>query len=334
MFENTDVIKILSIDGGGIRGIIPAVVLNYLEEKTGKRIYEMFDFISGTSTGGLLTLFVNKVKPFSGKELLALYEGEQARVIFPDVKHPIKKLLKGPKFEVTGIDAILNYVVGDMTMKDTIKPCLVTSYNTEQGCAEFFTNYEKRYENLKLSKVMRATSAAPTCFEPVYIDGFGTYIDGGVAANNPALCAYVEVLKLLRKEGINPYSKKIIVVSLGTGVLKLSHTYNEMKNWSAIKWVTKGPILDMFYEGNSTTVEYQLRQLLPKEDYFRFQAYLPQDDKKMKEMDNADSKNVAKLKDLANYYMANDAVGNLNIGWKTQLEKLCELLSEKTTATN
>lgn len=331
MFENTDVIKILSIDGGGIRGIIPAVVLNYLEEKTGRKVHEMFDFIAGTSTGGLLTLLVNKVNPLSGRALLSLYEGEQAKVIFPDVKHPIKKMLKGPKFEIEGIEKILNFIAGGLTLKDTIKPCLVTTFHTEQGCAEFFTNYEKRYEKIKIAKAARATSAAPTYFEPVYIDGFGTYIDGGVAANNPALCAYVEVLKLLRKEGINPYSKKIIVISLGTGVLKLSHTYNEMKNWSAIKWITDGPILDMFYEGNSTTVEYQLRQLLPKEDYFRFQAYLPQDEKGMKEMDNADSENIAKLKSLAEFYMQNDAVGNLNIGWKSQLEKLCELLIEKTS---
>lgn len=331
MFENTDVIKILSIDGGGIRGIIPVLVLNYLEEKTGSKINELFDFIAGTSTGGLLTLLVNKVNPYSARDLMSLYEGEQARVIFPKIKHPLRKMLKGPKFEVSGIEAVLENIAGGLTMRDTIKPCVITAYRTEQGNAEFFTNYQPRYAGISLTKIARATSAAPTYFEPVYIDGFGTYIDGGIAANNPALCAYIEVLKLLRQSGINPYSKKIIVVSLGTGVAQHSHNYHEMKNWSVLKWFFKGPIIDMFYEGNSTTVEYHLRQLLPKENYFRFQLNLPQDNKSMQEIDNSDPENIENLKAIAQYYIDNDAIGSLNVGWKSQLENLCMLLTEKAS---
>lgn len=67
MFEDRDVIRILSIDGGGIRGIIPVTVLAEIEKRCGKQIYELFDFIAGTSTGGLITLFLNKKKSCSGR---------------------------------------------------------------------------------------------------------------------------------------------------------------------------------------------------------------------------------------------------------------------------
>ena len=265
MFENKEVIKILSVDGGGIRGMIPAVLLSEIEKQTGKSISDCFDFMAGTSTGGLLTLFLNLKNHGPASDLIGLYE-QGGGVIFHkkvDVKEigvkdffrhfrkNVKTIANGPKYNVDGINVVLNKYVGDSTLEDTIKPCLITSYETESRTATFFTNYQDKFKNLKIKDIARATSAAPTYFEPIKILDRGTFIDGGMG------------------------------------------------------------------DANSSTVEYQLQQLLPPEDYFRFQLAFP-DEKGIADMDNAEPKNIKRLKELAF-----EAVNN---EWKDDINQLCELL--------
>ena len=224
MFEHKDIITILSIDGGGIRGIIPAILLAEMEKVTGKKIYELFDFFAGTSTGGILTLLLNKPNPLAASDLIELYGGIDGKRIFKkNCFTLLNYIFKGPKYDKKGIESVLSEKLGDTLLKDTLKPVLITSYETECRNATFFSNYDCRYKDLFLKEAARATSAAPTYFEPLNIQYKGTFIDGGVAANNPAMCAYVEVLKLLKREGIDPDSKKIIVVSLGTGTATNSY---------------------------------------------------------------------------------------------------------------
>lgn len=209
MFENKDVITILSIDGGGIRGLIPAILLAEMEKTTGKKICELFDFFAGTSTGGLLTLLLNKPEPASASDLIELYAGDDGKKIFKkSFLTPLNYIFKGPKYDKKGIDSVLAEKLTDKCLKDIQKPVLVSSYETECRNATFFNNYDQKYRDLYLKDVARATSAAPTYFEPMNIPNKGTFIDGGVAANNPAMCAYVEVLKLLKKQNIDPDSKK------------------------------------------------------------------------------------------------------------------------------
>ena len=175
-----------------------------------------------------------------------------------------------------------------------------------------------------MKDVARATSAAPTYFQPHRINAQRTLVDGGVAANNPAMSAYIEVLKLLKKEGIAPETKRIIVVSLGTGSATSCFTYDEIKNWNPINWVT-GPLIPTFFDGNITTVEYQLKQILPSDCYFRFQLMLP-NEKDADDLDNVADKNLARLKDLTNIYIEQDNIGGLSIGWASKLTSLCSAL--------
>ena len=181
MFEDKDVIKILSIDGGGIRGIIPVTILAEIENRCGKQIYELFDFIAGTSTGGLLTLFLNKKNPAPAAALTELYV-KHGKDIFPQkpvdnsswknmfkdkIKNTLTDYLSGPKYKVAGIEQILRYLVKNETYDEMIKPCLITSYETENNKAVFFTNYTERYKKVLIRDIARATSAAPTYFEPL-----------------------------------------------------------------------------------------------------------------------------------------------------------------------
>ncbi|MCZ8134045.1 MAG: patatin, partial [Algoriphagus sp.] len=155
--------------------------------------------------------------------------------------------------------------------------------------------------------VARATSAAPTYFEPAHVYSiYGTphtLIDGGVFANNPALCAYAECRKLdfsqiLKNEDkpVMPSAKEMMIVSLGTGSVKTPYYYKEFKDAGLMKWVQ--PLIDIMMSGNSETVDYQLRKIygtLPgthSEDYHRIEPNLQN---ASAEMDKADLKNLKAL---------------------------------------
>jgi hypothetical protein len=140
-----------------------------------------------------------------------------------------------------------------------------------------------------------------------------TLIDGGVFANNPAACALVEA------KTTYPAAGDFLVASLGTGALNLSLSYAETRTWGVARWAA--PLLNIVFDGVSSTVDYQLRQLLPDgpdecRRYYRFQTSL---DGHNHSLDNASPANITALKDLAAGLIEKEA-GNL--------ERLCQQLAE------
>jgi predicted acylesterase/phospholipase RssA len=117
-------------------------------------------------------------------------------------------------------------------------------------------------------KVARSTSAAPTFFEPFRLeaeDGHAyALVDGGVYANNPAMCALAEARALFP-------NAEIVLASFGTGELCRPIAYGEAKDWGLVGWAR--PILDVVFDGVSDTVEFQVRQLIG-EKFYRFQGLL------------------------------------------------------------
>jgi uncharacterized protein len=212
--------KVLSIDGGGIRGIIPAMVLGEIEDRTGKPASELFDLIAGTSTGGILALGLAKPtvgsnKPqYKAEELAELYEKEGGRIFSRSVWHRTRALgsTLEEKYPSEGIEGVLDEYFGETRLQDALTNVLVAAYEIERRIPWFFRS-ERAKERIDydfpMKQVARATSAAPTYFEPVKIGAEGSsdyyaLIDGGVFANNPALCAYVEARGYLEVEG-SPY---------------------------------------------------------------------------------------------------------------------------------
>lgn len=303
------IIKILSIDGGGIRGIIPAVILSAIEDLTGKHITHLFDFIAGTSTGGILTLGLTKPnsdgKPqYTAKDLIELYEKEGRNIfrrskLIPNHVQPLVKY----KFPSDGIEDVLGRYFETIRLSEALQEVLITSYDIEKRSPYFFRRSQARANpnlyDFPMAKVARATSAAPTYFEPLKLkvnqsaSPYHAFIDGGVFANNPAMCAYAEV------KSIYPNVTDILVVSIGTGELARRLPYEEIKNWGMAQWAQ--PILDVVFDGISDTVDYQLQQLLPiTEDgnkrYYRFQTdKLEQNDV----IDDTNESNIQSLKVLA-----------------------------------
>jgi patatin-like phospholipase/acyl hydrolase len=319
--------KVLSIDGGGIRGIIPAMVLAEIERRTGKRMAEMFDLVAGTSTGGILALGLTKPgqdggPEYSAKRLIELYETEGKKIFYLPVWHRIHSAggVTEEKYPAKGIEEVARKYFGDVHLAEALTEVLVTAYEIEGRTPWFFKRRHARGQsrdgdNFLMREVARATSAAPTYFEPFLVEG-GPHdgcalIDGGVHSNNPAMCAYVEARK------IHPEEDDFLVVSLGTGELTRPLPYEEVAGWGLALWAQ--PILNVVFDGVADTVDYQLRELLSTEEgdarrYYRFQTVL---DIGKDDMDDASATNIQALKTKAKEIISeNDAA----------LEALCAQL--------
>ncbi|MGB9181179.1 MAG: CBASS cGAMP-activated phospholipase [Pyrinomonadaceae bacterium] len=298
--------RILCIDGGGIRGIIPALVLAELERRTGKRIYQLFDLIAGTSTGGILALGL--VKPnkarraqYTAKQLVQLYETEGHRIFSRSVLHQVLSLgsLLDKKYQSGPIETVLEEYFGDIWLSEALTNVLLTSYEIQLRQAFFFrSNRAKEFGDFDflMRDAARATSAAPTYFEPELIEEENTgyaLIDGGIYANNPAMCALVDAVREFNR-GMN----QVFMVSLGTGEQTHPLNYQTVKNWGVVNWAQT--ILSVVFQGVSSTAHYQTSQILNEvgkpNRYHRLQVNLP---KGVYGLDNTSPAYIQQLKELA-----------------------------------
>lgn len=271
--------RILSIDGGGIRGIIPGMFIVALEEKLKEltknpdtHISEYFDFFAGTSTGGILTailLFPSDEDPskpkYSSKEALNLYL-EHGESIFSTSKWRLFLSKFGLLSEIYNekiLEEILFEYFGDTKLSQLIKPSLITAYNIELRKNHLFRQQKALKHggtrDFLLRDVCRATSAAPTYFSVAEIFSLShtrhVLVDGGVFAHNPAISALIEVLKNFQTFNIND----VHILSLGTGISKNSYNYEDFKK----KWaISIGPALvDIMASSSSESNDYFITQL-------------------------------------------------------------------------
>lgn len=306
--------RILTIDGGGIRGLIPARVLVSLERKlqqrTGRkdaRLAEFFDLVAGTSTGGLITCLLlapgeNAWTPaFTAQDIVDLYLDHGAQIFSATWSKRFRSLngLRDERYEVRGLEALIDDRVGELWLSQLIKPCLITAYDVTRRKAKFFTQHDARNDDkdYPIKVVARATSAAPTYFEAMPGENGRTpyaYVDGGLFANNPAMCAYVEAY---RKLAGKPTAENMVILSLGTGQITRSYAYHSVKNWGMVQWLR--PLIDIMMASASETVDYQMRQLFMAHgrspSYLRLQTTIATSDAELAEMDNVTPANMARL---------------------------------------
>jgi patatin-like phospholipase/acyl hydrolase len=296
----TERVRVLSIDGGGIRGIIPAIALAELEARAGKPAAELFDLIAGTSTGGILALALTRPgedgRPaWSAAKLVELYEQEGPEIFSRPLAHEVRTIrgLVDEKYPSDGLDAALVRYLGDSRLSEALTNVLVTAYETERRKPFFFKSAAARTDparDFTMAAAARATAAAPTYFEPSRLEAGGTadyfsLVDGGVFATNPAMCAFAEVAR--HRPGA-----EVVLVSLGTGQLTRPLPYDEVKDWGLVEWAR--PILDVVFDGVSDTVDYQLDQLLGDGRYWRLQVAL--DGGASDDLDDASAENLRRLK--------------------------------------
>ncbi|WP_413167961.1 patatin-like phospholipase family protein [Capilliphycus salinus ALCB114379] len=288
--------KILSLDGGGIRGVLSATILKEVEktliEKTGQKLHEYFDLVSGTSTGSILAAGIAcqmeadkmiELYQKSGKDIFldsvreqrkwrkvsqavgshVLYPHEQGeRGLAKVLENQLKKSPLGKKLDksptIAGID----------------KPhILIPAYDVYSRNTTWFNNSDPTawYSNLELWKICTASASAPTFFPPYELPYNEhqslPHIDGGVSANNPALMAVAHALLIEKQNGLN--LSDITVLSIGTGNTTKVFKYEEIKGWGQLGWA--GNLADMFMSPaaqNSEAICYHILESAGR-DYLR-----------------------------------------------------------------
>ena len=210
--------KILSLDGGGIKGIFPAGILTFLEENCldGQPIGDYFDLITGTSTGGILALGLGA--GLTARALMDLYVNQGHRVFPPQQRRKglkvWRRLLRN-RYDRAALDELLQQTLGSKTLRDSRYRLLIPATEAKHGDpAVYKTPHHPGYYldgDKPMAEVAAATSAAPTYLKPVLQDGY-ILLDGGIWANNPTMMGLVEALTCFKVEREN-----IAVLSLGCG---------------------------------------------------------------------------------------------------------------------
>ncbi|XVF59477.1 hypothetical protein PTKIN_Ptkin07bG0278900 [Pterospermum kingtungense] len=301
-FAKRKIVTVLSIDGGGIRGIIPGVLLAFLESKLQEldgpnaRIADYFDVVAGTSTGGLVATMLtapnkeNGQQPmYQAKDIKDFYL-EHSPMIFPQDS---KNTSTGPKYDGKYLKTLINQLLGDVTLKQTLTNVVIPTFDIKLLQPVIFSTNDAKvnaWKNAKLADACLGTSAAPILLPPHYfetkdldekIHSFDL-IDGGVAANNPTLVAISNVWMENKKRNADFMdSKRMLVLSLGTGTTSNdSPNYDAVKasNWSMSDWLSyQGhiPILDACSHASSDMVDFHVTALFQcsgcNENYLRIQ---------------------------------------------------------------
>ncbi|XP_057769028.1 patatin-like protein 3 [Salvia miltiorrhiza] len=288
---------VLSIDGGGVRGIIPGTILGNLEAKLQEldgpdaRIADYFDVIAGTSTGGLVATMLaapgaNNRPMYAAKDLTSFYI-EHSPKIFPESSRnafgaSLTGLFGGPKYDGEYLKQLVEGLLGNHTLNQTLTNLVIPSFDLKRLQPVIFTTKDVDGNQIlpttvRLSDVCLSTSAAPTYFPPHYFEAKGAnetvhsfnLIDGGVAANNPTLTALTHVSKQLilgKLKGLDVRageSNKMLVVSLGSGVAKQEEKYNakDAAAWGSLSWLYNNgatPLIDVYADAGADMVDFHV----------------------------------------------------------------------------
>ncbi|CAI9758790.1 unnamed protein product [Fraxinus pennsylvanica] len=291
-------VTVLSLDGGGIRGIIPGTFLAFLESKLQEldgpnaRIADYFDVIAGTSTGGLITTMLTAPgkdnRPLYAAKNITSFYLEHGPKIFPERSRnnflsTIKNIFGGPKYDGKYLKSLIQGLLGNLTLSKTLTNVVIPSFDIKLLQPIIFTTKEAKAsvsKNAQLSDVCLGTSAAPTFLPPHYFettDAQGKIkthdlVDGGVAANNPTLMAITHISKeillgnfeLMDMEPMD--TKRMLVLSLGTGIAKLEEKYSveDAKRWGLLGWVYNNgatPLFNIYADASSDMVDIHVSTL-------------------------------------------------------------------------
>jgi len=309
--------RILSIDGGGIRGIIPALILAEIEKRTGKPISESFDLIAGTSAGAIIALGLTCANDsgvqarLSADKMAELFVEHGAKIFSRSAMKTISSFRgwADELYSSNGLTTVLKNYFQSCYFEKSLTKVLVPTYDIQNCEPVFFKSWREEYKTLASASIALAAAAAPTYFEPVELivnSQPRTLIDGGVCVNSPAVSAYAEAMRIFPAE-------EVFMLSIGTGNTQKAGkiAYKRAKNWGKIGW--SAHMLDIIFDGVTDTADYQMNQLLG-DDYYRLQVEL---NKSSTNLDDASKKNITCLKKTAMDFIAN----NENI-----IDKICNRL--------
>ncbi|XP_061343624.1 patatin-like protein 2 [Gastrolobium bilobum] len=295
-----NLVTVLSIDGGGIRGIIPATIIAFLESQLQEldgdhaRLADYFDVISGTSTGGLVTAMLtapdqNNRPLFAAKDIKPFYM-DHCPKIFPQltgfcatILAKLARYMGGPKYDGKYLRWVVREKLRDIRLHETLTNVVIPTFDIKSLQPTIFSTYQRKMNpclDAKLSDICISTSAAPTYLPAhnfINEDSKGNVhefnlIDGGVCANNPTLVAINQVTKQIINKNpdffpIKPMEYgRFLIISIGTGTAKNEKKFNaEMAaKWGLLDWLTHSgstPLIDVFTHSSDDMVDFHLSTL-------------------------------------------------------------------------
>lgn len=317
---------VLSIDGGGVRGIIPAVILEFLEgeleklDGVGARLADYFDVIGGTSTGGLITALIttpnseNQNRPVRpAKDTIRFYQDKSA-IVFSKMENPPYP----NKYSNIPLHNLANENLGSTWLRQTLTNVVIPSYDINSGKPSiFYTSQAKADTSMDalLSDVCMGTSAAPTYFPPYVFSSF-KLLDGGMVANDPTSLAVDEARKLTS-------ASEFLVISLGTGTGAAAGASYGAQVASDLDWILDKNGDVSIVNVHSKASQYKLDET---ENQLRIQAYGLSESEL--ELDNASKDNLDKLKRRAEKLLEEPRTNMPNESNKDALVRLAKSLSE------
>ncbi|HTU26245.1 MAG TPA: patatin-like phospholipase family protein, partial [Pirellulales bacterium] len=294
--------RILAIDGGGIRGVIAASWLWLLEEQLqfrfGKNLHDVFDVFAGTSTGAVIAAGL-ACKGFDAERISKLYRREGGKIFDPRGLLEARWLWQGPKYTSDGLQAVLEREFGDRTLRDVSiskKRLLVVTFDAFRLQPVVFDSDKPEHHNYRLSQVCQASASAPTYFPPTtffYQNQKTPFLDGGMAANNPATIAIARVAQSQGWPGA-------LLCSIGTGreheTVDVASVNDALQTRSNLGWAR--PAINMLFAGSSAVNDEVAAAIVP-DGYFRFQTDVPIE---QSALDNVNESNLGNICQLANAY--------------------------------
>lgn len=285
-----------------MRGVIPALLLEELEKRSGKRVHELFDIVAGTSTGALLALGLtcparDSTMPATAGQLVSIYD-QLAGKVFPrdeEVRAFLRRMHLIP-YDVQALRRVTGEFLSGY-MSDALTDVLVMAYDLQMARAVTLSSWGARDDarhDLECLDAACGACAAPTVFKPVTAESRAktgptmTLMDAGVFANNPTMVAVAAALR--RWPG-----RRLIVVSLGTGDVDAVKPESAVAAPGLGFW--KDNILDIAGDGASQIVDEQVGALVSDDSYWRLQPGLPQDHSRL---DDSSADYIHALKVAAN----------------------------------
>jgi patatin-like phospholipase/acyl hydrolase len=268
--------RILTLDGGGLRGLITVILLQRLNATPGlKGWMDSIDLVAGTSTGGLLALAI--AKGLDIQTLHDLYQKDGGKIFDDTWLDDVVDLgnVIGAQYSNRNLTRELISIIGNATLGDLPGHVLVTTFDLDNEDPDPLkrTWKPKIFHNLPgkdndagtlAYKAALYTTAAPSFFPSV--DG---YVDGGVFANNPSMCALAQTQD--NRNTVCPPLAEVVLLSVGTGT-PLTYIKGKSLNWGLAQWVK--PLISVMMDGVGGIADYQCKQIL-EDRYHRLAPKFP-----------------------------------------------------------
>ncbi|QZA58568.1 patatin-like phospholipase family protein [Candidatus Rhabdochlamydia porcellionis] len=292
MNSKREKILILVMQGGGTRGILQAKFLELLEKEMNTSTFELFDFFSGISIGGIHALMI-AVNRSNASEIFNLYSKRTISKVFSKNSWFFLPMILSPKYKGKGKLSVLKDLFSDKTLSLAKKPVLVSAYDFIHAFSYFFSTFTQNPITLqtRVADIADATSAAPTYFPPTYSVPANTFfLDGGLIASNPAVSALIEAIKA-------GYAiENIKILSLGTGKDKSESIAfgKKSQKWGAVQWFTKGRLMEKIFDAPANASVHQSRILL-KENFLHIPFELDTDSFPLDEVNQVALQKLVKI---------------------------------------